>query len=88
MLEVITKTKVTPDQVTTKTVPKFAYESCCGVWGRKVRMSLNLTQKELAERAGVTLQDVELFENNAPVSDDTKHKLLEELWEARSNFLL
>ncbi len=88
MLEVITKAKDTPDQVAMKTVPKFAYESCCGVWGKKVRMSLNLTPKELAERAGVTPQDVESFENNAPISDDTKHKLLEVLWEARSHFLL
>ena len=57
--------------------------SSLGRWAKRVRVALNLTQSELANMAGVSLQEVILFEKNLPVILDTRRKLLKILWSAR-----
>ena len=59
-------------------------ESQLGPWARSVRMALKLTQQELANMAGVSLQEVCLFEKNMPVRLDARRKLLKLLWPARN----
>ena len=61
----------------------FARESSIGPWAGSVRVALQLTQKELADIAGVSQEDVDLFEHNLPVGLDVKRKLIKELWAAR-----
>ena len=61
----------------------YAPESSIGPWARSVRRALQLTQRELADIAGVSLQDVSLFEQSLPVKLDSRRKLLRELWAAR-----
>jgi len=51
-----------------------------GFQARSLRISLLLTQQELANMAGVSQKEVGLFENNWPVQLDIKRKLLRELW--------
>jgi len=59
-------------------------ESALGPWSRSVRMALQLTQQELANMAGVSLEEIDLFEHNLPVRLDARRKLLKELWAARN----
>ncbi len=47
---------------------------------RRLRMSLHLTQKELACVAGVSLRDIRLLEQGWPVPVSCKIKILRELW--------
>jgi transcriptional regulator with XRE-family HTH domain len=47
-------------------------------------MALHLTQQELANMAGVSLEEIDLFEHNLPVRLDARRKLLKELWAARN----
>ena len=58
----------------------FTRESSIGPWARSVRMTLHLTQQELANVTGVSREEVGLFEENLPVRLDAKRKLLKELW--------
>jgi len=55
-------------------------EKTLGFKARKLRCSLSLTQQELANMAGVSQEEVSLFENNWPVQLNVKRKLLRELW--------
>lgn len=57
--------------------------SSVGPWAKSVRMALKLTQRELANMVGVTLEEIDLFEHNLPVRLDVRRKLLKELWAAR-----
>ena len=66
-------------ETTITPIPK----SSIGDWARSVRMALQLTQLELANMTGVSLQEVNLFEKNFPVILDTRRKLLKVLWAAR-----
>lgn len=61
----------------------FTRESALGPWSRSVRMALQLTQQELANMAGVSLEEIDLFEHNLPVRLDARRKLLKELWATR-----
>ena len=47
---------------------------------RKLRMSLHLTQRELARMAGVSLKDIRLLEQNLPLPLGHKIIILRELW--------
>ena len=47
---------------------------------RRLRLSSLLTQQELAEVAGVSQEEVNLFEQGLPVPLDSKRKILKELW--------
>lgn len=51
-----------------------------GFKARRLRVSLLLTQQELASIAGVATEEVDLFEHNLPVRLDAKRRLLKELW--------
>ena len=51
-----------------------------GLEAKRIRLSLLLTQYELATIAGVTLDEVDLFEHNIPVQVGVKLKILRELW--------
>ena len=55
-----------------------------GSKARNLRISLLLTQQELASIAGVSHKEVNLFEHNLPVCLDAKRKLLKELWTRRT----
>jgi len=51
-----------------------------GLESKRIRLALPLTQHELAMIAGVSLEEVDLFEHNLPVQSDVKLKILRELW--------
>jgi transcriptional regulator with XRE-family HTH domain len=51
-----------------------------GSMARRVRLSLHMTQRELAEIAGVSKEAVYLFEHNLPVYLDARRKILKQLW--------
>ena len=53
-------------------------------WARSVRLALHLTQQELADRCGISQEEVDLFEHHLPVKLDAKRKLQKELWAARN----
>ncbi|MFC1956199.1 helix-turn-helix domain-containing protein, partial [Chloroflexota bacterium] len=59
-------------------------ESSIGPWARELRVSLQLTQQELADRAGISKEDVELLEHGLPMPLDIKNKLLKKLYAAKS----
>ena len=58
----------------------LARESSIGFKARRLRISQLLTQRQLAKMAGVSLEEVELFEHNLPVPLDSRRKILRELW--------
>ena len=67
-------------------------KSTLGPWVRNLRIYLQLTQREIARSAKVTLEEVNLFENNKPLSPDTQNRILKEVcnrrihnWETLSN---
>jgi predicted transcriptional regulator len=51
---------------------------------RNIRMSLGLTQEELAGRFGVTTNDINLFEHNWIVDSKAKRKILRQMCFARN----
>ena len=55
-----------------------------GSKARRLRISLLLTQRELANLAGVSPEEVRLLEQNLPLRMDAKRKLLKELWTRRA----
>ncbi len=59
-------------------------ESSIGLWARSLRISLQLTEQELADSVGVSKKDVYLFEHNLPVPLDIKRKLLKKLYAVKS----
>jgi len=63
-----------------KRVTTSALESSVGFKARRLRISQLLTQQELANLAGVFLEEVDLFERNLPLPLDAKRKILKELW--------
>jgi transcriptional regulator with XRE-family HTH domain len=58
----------------------FTRESLLGSKARKLRLAENLTQHELAEMAGVTVEAIDLFEHNLPLPLDYKRRILRILW--------
>ena len=59
-------------------------EASIGLWVRNLRVSLKLTEQELANMAGVSKEEVYLFEHNLPVELDIKTKLLKQLYAVKS----
>ena len=51
-----------------------------GLEAKRIRLTLPLTQHELATIARVSFEEVDLFEHNLPVQADVKLKILRELW--------
>ena len=65
-------------------VLSFTRESQLGFKARKLRIAQHLTQRKLAEMAGVTKEAVDLFEHNLPLPLDNKRRILRELWAKKS----
>ena len=65
-------------------VTNYERESTIGSWARRMRLTLKLTEQELADTCGVSREEVDLFEQNLPVRLDAKRRLLKELWSARN----
>lgn len=65
------------------TVLVFEQNTKLGYKVRSLRISLGLTQSELADVVGVTPDEVDLFEHDLPVRLDVKRRLLRELWARR-----
>ena len=59
-------------------------EASIGHWARSLRISLQLTEQELADSVRVSMEDVYLFEHNLPVQLDIKQKLLKKLYAVKS----
>ena len=62
----------------------FARESSIGFKVKRLRISKLLTQQELANMAGISVEKVDLFEHNLPVQLDIKQKLLKKLYAVKS----
>lgn len=58
-----------------------------GYKARRLRIAQHLTQREVAEKAGVSVEAVVLLERNLPLPLDFKRRILRELWaqKARSD---
>ena len=59
-------------------------ESSIGLWARSLRISLQLTEQELADSVDVGKEDVYLFEHNLPIPLYIKRKLLKKLYATKS----
>ncbi len=70
--------KAMPETIALKHKPSI------GPWSRNMRLSLHLTQQDLADIAGVSPGDVDLFEHGLPLRLDARRRLLRELWAARA----
>lgn len=62
------------------TVQTPRQEPSLGIKVKRLRLSSLLTQKELADLAGVSREEVNLFERGLPLPLDSKRKILKELW--------
>jgi transcriptional regulator with XRE-family HTH domain len=51
-----------------------------GTRTRKLRLSLRITQHDLADRTGVSRGAISSFEHNLPVILDARRRILKELW--------
>jgi transcriptional regulator with XRE-family HTH domain len=58
--------------------------SSVGVKVKRLRISFLLTRQELADLAGVPLEQVELLEQNLPVPLDSKRRIMKELWSIKA----
>jgi len=67
-----------------KSVLTLAQGSLLGFKARNLRISEGLSRQELADMAGVSLEEVDLFEQNLPVPVDARRKMLKELWAKKS----
>jgi transcriptional regulator with XRE-family HTH domain len=55
-------------------------ETKSGSDARKLRVSLHISRRELADAAGISEQTLNLFEHNLPVTLDSRRRVLKELW--------
>ena len=55
-----------------------------GSEARHLRISLHLSRQELAVIAGVTVDVVNLYEHNFPVTLDARRRIHKELWSLKS----
>ena len=67
------------------TVLSVDQASSLGSKARRLRISQLLTQQELANRAGVSQEEVRLLEHDLPLRLDAKRKLLKELWARKAS---
>ena len=59
-------------------------ESSMVTMARSLRLSLQLTQYELAESVGISKEDVDLLEHSLPIPLDIKNRLLKRLNSVKS----
>jgi DNA-binding XRE family transcriptional regulator len=62
----------------------FTRESLLGFKARRLRITLDITQQEVADKAGVPVKSVDLFEHNLPVPLDYKRRILQVLWSGKN----
>ncbi|MCK4863419.1 MAG: helix-turn-helix transcriptional regulator [Dehalococcoidales bacterium] len=55
-------------------------KSTPGATARRLRISSHLSQRELADLAGIPYEQVSLFEHNLPLPLDSRRRILKELW--------
>jgi len=65
-------------------VVTFTRQSSSGFKARRLRISQRLTQRALADMAGVSPEEVDLFEHNLPIPLDAKRRILKELWAGKA----
>jgi transcriptional regulator with XRE-family HTH domain len=70
--------------MTTTSIEPKIQETQIGSDARKLRISLHITRREVAEAAGVSEHAVNLFEHNLPVALDYKRRILKELWSIKN----
>lgn len=63
----------------------LARSSPLGSLAKRLRTAQHLTQQELADLAGVSRKEVNLFEHNLPVILDIRRRLLKELWARKAS---
>jgi transcriptional regulator with XRE-family HTH domain len=56
------------------------HKASTGSKAKRLRIANLLTQQELADLAGVTREQVDLFERNLPLPLDCRRRILRELW--------
>ncbi len=61
------------------TVLAFTRESNMGFKLRRLRLACLMTRNQLAEMAGVSAEDIDIFEHNMPLPLDTRRKILQQL---------
>jgi len=61
-----------------------ARESSIGFKARRLRITQRLTKRALADMAGVSPEEVDLFEHNLPVPLDARRRILKELWAGKA----
>ena len=66
-------------------VTSTSQEKSLGSMTKKIRLFLKLTRQEIADLTGVSIHEIELFEQNLPVPLDVKRKLLKELFARKFN---
>jgi DNA-binding XRE family transcriptional regulator len=62
----------------------FTRESQLGFKARKLRIARRISQQELADKAGVSVESVDLFEHNLPLALDYKRRILRVLWSIKT----
>ena len=55
-------------------------EPSIGTRAKRLRIAAHLTQRALAQRAGVSEEEVYLYEHDMPVRLDCRRRILKELW--------
>jgi transcriptional regulator with XRE-family HTH domain len=63
-----------------KAAPTLIRNPSMGLKVKRLRISSLLTQRELADLAGVPQEQVDLLERNLPLPLDSKRRILRELW--------
>jgi transcriptional regulator with XRE-family HTH domain len=58
----------------------LAPETSLGFQARKLRIAEHITRQKLADLAGVSIDDVDLFEHGLPLTLDYKRRILRSLW--------
>ncbi len=55
-------------------------ESMLGFKARKLRITENISQQQVADKSGVPIKSVDLFEHNLPVPLDYRRRILQVLY--------
>lgn len=61
-------------------VLELAIESSPGYKARKLRLAGHVTRQKLAYLSGVSVEAIDLFEQNLPVPLDYRRRILQTLW--------
>ncbi len=69
----------------TTTTGYITRKSSLGYKTKRLRVSLRLTQHELATLAGVLPEEIDLLEENLPVTLATKLKILRVIWARKAD---